>query len=131
MGPYRNFRQLEKLFGVTWLDLVEVEPELEELLWTARGASVICRRWADVDRLFSPIRNTLAEIVGFAGKNHLHRVLGTTKAYEVAYWKLYDAVAGLLPIRTGWAAQSRDETPAATLVIHRPRDSSALTPVAA
>jgi hypothetical protein len=46
MGPYRNYRHLEKLFGVTWRDLVEVEPGLEEWfgLWTKRGANSSSRQ---------------------------------------------------------------------------------------
>jgi hypothetical protein len=103
MEPYRNYRHLEKLFGVTWRDLVELEPTLGELLGTARQTSVICRRWVDVDRFFAPIRNTLATLVGFTGKNHRHPALGSAKAYEVAYWKLYDAVACLLPTRSAGA----------------------------
>jgi hypothetical protein len=100
MEPYRNFRLLEKLFGVTWRDLVAMEPALEELQETARQTRVICRRWADVDQFFAPIRNAVAGLVGFTGKNRLHPVLGGTKAYEIAYWKLYDVVAGLLPARS-------------------------------
>jgi hypothetical protein len=69
----------------------------------ARQTRVICRRWADVDQFFAPIRNTLTGLVGFTGKNRPHPVLGSTKAYEVAYWKLYDAVAGLLLARSGGA----------------------------
>lgn len=103
MEPYRNFRHLEQLFGVTWRDLVDLEPSLEELLWTARQSSAICRRRTDVDRLFVPIRNALGGLVGFSGKNHQHPVLGSTKAYEVAYWKLYDEVVGALPACSGGA----------------------------
>jgi len=103
MEPYRNFRHLEKLFGVTWRDLVAMEPALEELLGTARQTSDIYRRWADVDRFFVRIGNALAGLVGLAGKNHRHPILGSAKAYEVAYWKLYDAVACLLPTRTAGA----------------------------
>ena len=101
MEPYRNFRHLEKLFGVAWRDLVALEPMLEELLGTARQTSAIRRRWADVDQSFAPIRNTLAGLVGFTGKHHGHPVLGSTKAYEIAYWKLYDAMIGSLPARSG------------------------------
>ena len=107
MEPYRNVRNLEKLFGVTWRDLIALEPTLEGLLETAREASIICRRWADVDRFFAPIRNTLAGLVGFTGKNHRHPLLSSTKAYEVAYWILFDAVAGLLPARSGGAEANR------------------------
>jgi hypothetical protein len=101
MRPYPNFRDLERLWGITWRDLAELEPELGGLLCGARQACVTCRRWSDVDRAFAPIRNTLAGLVGLAGKNSRHPVLGGPGAYEVAYWKLYDAVAGLLPGRPG------------------------------
>ncbi len=103
MEPYRNSRHLEKLFGVTWRDLVALEPMLEELLEIARQASALCRRWADVDRFFVPIGNELAGLVGLTGKNHQHPVLGSNKAHEIAYWKLYDAMVGLLPARSGGA----------------------------
>jgi hypothetical protein len=120
MEPYRNYRHLEKLVGVTWRDLIELEPALEELLWTARQTSVFCRRWADVDQFLVPIRNTLTGLVGFAGKSPWHPVLGSTKAYEVAYWKLYDAVAGSLPARSRAAETIRTERKLApTLAITR------------
>jgi hypothetical protein len=100
---YPNFRDLERIYNVTWRDLAEREPRLEELLWAARQAGVSCRRWSDADRLFAPIRRALAELIGFGGKHHRHRVLGGHCAYEVAYWALFDAVAGLLPDRAGEA----------------------------
>ena len=103
MEPYRNFRHLEKLFGVTWHHLVELEPTLEELLLTAQEMSAKCHRWADVDRFFVPIGNRLSGLVGFAARNHGHPVLASANAYDVAYWKLYDTVACLLPTRTAGA----------------------------
>jgi hypothetical protein len=109
MKPYPNIRDLECQYGVTWCDLVDLEPRLEELLWAARQACVTCRKWSDVDRAFVPIRNTLVELVGFAGSNHWHPVLGATGAYQVAYWKLYDAIAGLLPDRAGSAKGALDD----------------------
>jgi hypothetical protein len=63
----------------------------------------------DVDRVFAPIRNTLAELVGFASKNRCHPVLGGPQAYQIAYWKLYDAVAGLLPARARRAEEVVEE----------------------
>ena len=97
MNSYPNYRDLERHTGITWQDLFEVEPRLGELLWMARQAGANCLCWSDVDRVFFSIRNRIFELVGFAGCNHRHPVLGSTEAYEVAYWKLYDAVAGLLP----------------------------------
>jgi hypothetical protein len=43
------------------------------------------------------MRNTLVELVGFGGRNHRHLILGSSGAYQVAYWRLYDAVAEMLP----------------------------------
>jgi hypothetical protein len=96
MKLFPHFRDLECAHGVTWDDLVVLEPKLAELLWRAREACVTCRRWSDVDRAFAPIRNTLAELVGASGSRSSHPVLGSVGAYEVAYWKLYEATAELL-----------------------------------
>jgi hypothetical protein len=103
MKPYPNFRDLERVAGITWNDLANLEPMLAELVWKARQAGVTCRCRSDVARVFAPIRNNLAERIGFAGSNHHHPVLGGSGAYQVAYWKLYDAVAGSLPHRAGRA----------------------------
>jgi hypothetical protein len=70
------------------------------------SGSATYRRWSDVDGVFALIRNTLTELVGFAGRHHRHPILGSTGAYEVAYWKLYDAVAGLRSARAGSAEES-------------------------
>jgi hypothetical protein len=102
--PYSNLRNLEHLTGLTWHELVGLEPRLGDLLWRARQACVRCRRGADIGQVFLPIRDTLAGLVGFAGKHHAHPVLGSARAYAVAGWKLYDAVAGLLPGRADTAA---------------------------
>jgi hypothetical protein len=93
MKPYPNFRDLERHTGTTWSDMTALEPRLAELLWSARQACSTCRRWSDVDELFRPIGKTLTELVGFAGRNHRHPILGGAGAYQVAYWRLYDAVA--------------------------------------
>jgi len=118
MDPYPNIRELERLSNITWLDLAELEPRLEELLWEARRACAACRCWSDMDRVFAPIRAWLSAFVGFAGQNHRHPVLGSPDAYNVAYWKLYDAVAVLLPVWAGSAEKApekqREETVAKT-----------------
>ena len=101
MRPYPNYRDAERLWGITWQELAEIEPRLAELLWQGRQAAPACRAWSDVGRAFSPIREALVELVGFAGRNHRHPILGGAAAYQVAYWKLYDAVAGLLPGQVG------------------------------
>jgi hypothetical protein len=101
MHSFPNLRDLERTHGITWHELVDLEPKLAQLLWESRQACVICRSQADVDRIFAPIRNSLADLVGFARRHHWHPVLGSLGAYEVAYWKLYSAVAAMLLGRTG------------------------------
>jgi hypothetical protein len=108
MNSYPNFQELELRTGVTWQDMVEVEPRLGELLWKARQAGARCHCWLDVDRVFVSIRYSIVELVGFTGKNHAHPVLGSTEAYQVVYWKLYDAVAGLLPRTARGAAEAQE-----------------------
>jgi hypothetical protein len=125
MNRIPNFRTLENIYGVTWRELVELEPRLTELLCAARLASVTCLRWSDLRRAFAPIRTTLVELIGFAGRNHRHPVLGGPGAYQVAYWKLFDAVAGPLAGCEGTAEvgpeQQRGESAAETA----PTESSA------
>jgi anti-anti-sigma regulatory factor len=94
---YPKVDEVQRSHGIAWSELVELEPQLETLLWRARQVGAACRTFADVERAFAPLRNELTGLVGFLGKRHRHLVLGSTGAYEVAYWKLYDAVAGLLP----------------------------------
>jgi anti-anti-sigma factor len=91
--PYPDVDDVERAFKVAWIQLVELEPQVETLLWRAWRAGASCRLFADVDRVFVPVRNELAGLIGFAGKHRRHPVLGSDEAYEVAYWKLYDAVA--------------------------------------
>jgi hypothetical protein len=47
--------------------------------------------------VFAPFRDAVAELVGFRCGRSTHPVLGSVGAYEVAYWRLREAVAGLLP----------------------------------
>jgi hypothetical protein len=97
MKHHLNFRDLERTHGINWHELVDLEPKLAQLLWEAHRTGAPCRRCLDVDQAFTPVRNALTRLVGFAGKNRWHPVLGSPAAYDVAYWKLYDAVAALVP----------------------------------
>jgi hypothetical protein len=125
MKPYPSFRDMERLSGITWQYLVEREPRLAELLWAARQACVTCRRWSDVDRAFAPVRVALAGLVGYAGKHHAHPVLGSARAHTVAYWKLYDAVAGLLPGRAAGPDRAPAKPRGETVAAARPPESAA------
>jgi anti-anti-sigma factor len=102
---YASVSDVQGTFGVTWGELVEAEPQVESLLWRAREGGAHCRTFADVKRVFGPLRNELARLLGFAGKHRRHPVLGSVGAYEVAYWKLHDAVAALVPASADEARQ--------------------------
>ena len=106
MQPFPDILYLERTHGVSWHELVELEPKLAQLLWESRQACVSCRRWSDVDRIFFPIRNSLAELLGFSRRHHWHPVLASLGAYEVAYCKLYTAVAASLPGRANVSADT-------------------------
>jgi hypothetical protein len=95
---FLNYRDLEDSYGVTWCQLVDLEPMLEELLWSARRVGVACCKWSDVERVFAPLRHCLVDLIGFRGRHHRDPVLGSVGAYEVAHWRLYDAARGLLPL---------------------------------
>src|SRR5262249_30611374 len=77
--------------------LAGLEPRLDELLWKARADGASCRCREDAERAFAPVRNALSELVGFMAGQSQHPILGSVGAYEVAFWRLHDAVAGLLP----------------------------------
>jgi hypothetical protein len=96
---YPSVDDVQRMHGITWTQLVDREPEVESLLWQARSAGARCQTVVDVNRAFVPLRNELAGLLGFTGKHRRHSVLGCIGAYEVAYWKLYDALAGQLSSR--------------------------------
>jgi hypothetical protein len=113
MNHIPNIHDLERAFGVTWSELARLEPRLDELLWQARADGARCRRPEDVAGIFASFRDALVDLVGFTGRHTRHPVLGSVGAYEVAYWRLYDAVAGLLP-QPAADVQDAKETPADT-----------------
>jgi hypothetical protein len=90
-------QDLERAYGVRWCEVADLEPQAQRLLWRARSVGAGCGGWSDVDRIFSPLRNELAELLGWGGRHRNHPVLGSFGAYQVAYWKLYEAIVGLLP----------------------------------
>jgi hypothetical protein len=97
MQDYPRVQELEDLHGITWGELVDLEPQLDQLLRKASIAGAACRDRSGAARVFAPFRNALPELIGFSGTHRGHPVLGSLGAYEVAYWKLYDTIAGLLP----------------------------------
>jgi len=116
MNTIPKVHDLERAHGVTWGQLAGLEPRLAELLWQARAGGVGCRDREDVHRVFAPFRDAVAELVGFWGRHWNCPVLGSVGAYEVAYWRLREAVAGLLPrpaagVRGARAATTESRAP--------------------
>jgi hypothetical protein len=131
MNPISTVKELELAHGVTWYELAGLEPRLEELLWQARAAGSRCREWEDVRGAFAPFRGALAELVGFQGRHRNCRVLGSVGAYEVAYWRLYDAVAGFLPRPVEVRDAQKDPEEALAQVAGTGRHASNGTPASA
>jgi hypothetical protein len=97
MKPIPHVSDLELAHGVTWGELAGLEPRLNDLLWQARAAAADCGCREDAHRAFAPFRDAVADLVGFRSRHRGCPVLGSVGAYEVAYWRLHEAVAGLLP----------------------------------
>lgn len=131
MKPYANLQDVERRSGVTWHELVELDSRLAELLWEARRSCVNCRRWSDVEQAFAPIRGRLVDLVGFARNGRRHTVLSSSEAYQVAHWKLYDAVAGLLLTRADCAGEILEEQTGEIVVETCPAESAATAPARA
>jgi hypothetical protein len=83
VNPIPEVQDVERSFGLTWGELTQREPQLNELLWQARAQGARCHRWQDMERVIAPFREALAELVGFRGKHCRHPVLGSVAAYEV------------------------------------------------
>jgi hypothetical protein len=99
MEHWLPLAELERLHGVTWGELAELEPRLYQLLWRAGEAGAACRCRSDVDSAFTPLSNEIAGLVGFPGEDCGHTILGSFRAYEVAARMVYDAVASLVRAR--------------------------------
>jgi hypothetical protein len=98
MNHIPKVNDLERAHRVTWGELVGLEPRLNDLLWQARVAGATCRCREDANRAFAPFREAAAELVGFLSQHRDHLVLGSVGAYEVAYWRLHNAVFELLAL---------------------------------
>jgi hypothetical protein len=59
--------QVGKMYGVTWDQLAELEPELTGLLKFARMVGDGCRKRHDVERGFNQFKNDIVKLVGFCG----------------------------------------------------------------
>ena len=82
MNHNPRVQDLERAHAVSWGELAGLEPELAELLWRARAAGAGCGGWEDVERVFAPFRDAVAELVGFRGRHSRHPVLGSVGAYQ-------------------------------------------------
>lgn len=86
-------KNMERMHKVTWDQLVELEPELDNLLADARAVGQCCRTWRDVEKNWTPFKNPIHNLIGLFRKHRGHPVLGTVAAYDVTYWKLHNALA--------------------------------------
>jgi hypothetical protein len=109
MNPLPKVADLERIHDLTWGQLVGLEPQLAELLWQARAAAAGYQDRQDVRRVFAPFRQAVTELVGWQGRHRSCPLLGSVAAYEVAYWKLHETVAGQLTRPAASGVSASDE----------------------
>lgn len=79
---------------MSWKKIIEIEPRLQELYEKARKLSK--RKDKDIDRIwggFTGLKSELCRLVGY-DMDVYNEVLCTSEAYEIAYRKIYNALAG-------------------------------------
>ena len=82
-----DIERLEQNHGITWDELVTMEPALADLLERAENT------FGDLEKRWASFKRPIAELVGMhrrAGEPRLH----TMAAYEVAYYTLWNIVSG-------------------------------------
>ncbi len=89
MKDFTHVKEMERIHGLHWEQLVEIEPRLDQLLESAR--SVFCRNWEDVHRGFSQFKTDIHHLT----RSIVNRYpsLEGHAVYDVMYWKLHNAVA--------------------------------------
>src|SRR5262249_18357351 len=97
MNTIHKVQDLEQAHGVTWGQLAGMGPGLLGLWGRAGGAGSGCGGGEEVGGVSAPFRGAVAELVGFRGLYSGCPVLGSVGAYLVVYWRLREAVSGLLP----------------------------------
>jgi hypothetical protein len=93
MRDSRSVKDMERIHGLRWEQLVEQEPELERLLKIARGVGDACRTWNDVLRGFSQFKNDVDRLTRAIVTRSPAPAPNGTAVWDVIYWKLHNAVA--------------------------------------
>ena len=93
MKDSRSAKEMEKMHGLSWNQLVEQEPELERVLKIARMVGDGCRTWDDVQMRFSQFKNDVDRLTRSIVHQSPAPKPNGTAIWDVIYWKLHNAVA--------------------------------------
>lgn len=88
---------------ITWQQLIELEPRLRDLLDTAKAirddseephfcANKLWYGSRENGHREPGLKDELLELVGMCSANKDHPVLGSSRAYDVAYLTIYDVL---------------------------------------
>lgn len=88
-----ELKTIEKMHRLTWEELVELEPQLDGLLFQVELSRPMPDEAEDFNYevCWGRFKQPLAELVGWH-RRHGEPDLRTQAAYDVAYWKLWHAL---------------------------------------
>lgn len=88
-----EFKAIEKMHQLTWEELVELEPQLDGLLFQVELSRPTPDEAEDFNYevCWGRFKQPLADLVGWH-RRHGDPALRTQAAYDVAYWKLWHAL---------------------------------------
>ena len=93
MKDSRSVKDMVRIHGLRWEQLVVQEPELERLLKIAKMVGYACRTWNDVLKGFSQFKNEVDRLTRTIVNRSPAPAPNGTAVWDVIYWKLHNAVA--------------------------------------
>jgi hypothetical protein len=89
-----ELKAIEKMHKLTWEQLVELEPRLDDLLFQAELTRPEPDEAEDFnyEGAWGRFKQPIANLVGYFRRDNCDPQLKTNAAYDVAYWKLWHAL---------------------------------------
>lgn len=87
-----DIKHLEEHHGITWEELVELEPRLDGLLSEVQDARPLNKRRFNYEIAWGRFKNPITDLVGYFRHDDCDPRLKTVGAYEVAYYTLWHAL---------------------------------------
>jgi hypothetical protein len=89
-----ELKTIEKMHRLTWEELVELEPQLDGLLFQVELSRPTPDEAEDFNYevCWGRFKQPIANLVGYLRRDNCDPRLKTNAAYDVAYWKLWHAL---------------------------------------